>query len=105
MVTPQTAVELLQTLIRIPSVNPEGNPGTRHTGEQAIAEWLAGWLRSTFPDARVELRDVLPGRPNVVARFSDSGGKKPRLLFAPHTVSGTLHGMPRVGEVWLPHLN
>jgi len=93
MATPQTAVELLQTLIRIPSVNPEGNPGTAHTGEQGIAEWLAGWLRSEFPEARVELRDVLPGRPNVVARFSDSGGKKPRLLFAPHTDTVSVGGM------------
>ena len=102
MATPQTAVELLQTLIRIPSVNPEGDPGTLHTGEQAIAEWLTGWLRSEFPAARVELRDVLPGRPNVVARFSDSGGKKLRLLFAPHTDTVSVGGMsidPFGGEV------
>ena len=65
MATPQTAVELLQALIRIPSVNPEGDPGVSQTGEQAIAEWLAGWLRSEFPGARVELRDVLPGRPKI----------------------------------------
>jgi acetylornithine deacetylase/succinyl-diaminopimelate desuccinylase-like protein len=108
MATPQTAVELLQALIRIPSVNPEGDPGTPHTGEQAIAEWLAGWLRSEFPDARVELRDVLPGRPNVVVRFSDGGGKKPRVLFAPHTDTVSVGGMTidpfggelRDGRVW-----
>ena len=108
MATPQTAVELLQTLIRIPSVNPEGDPGTTHTGEQVIAEWLAEWLRDEFPDARVELRDVLPGRPNVVARFSDGGGKKPRLLFAPHTDTVSVGGMTidpfggelREGRVW-----
>ena len=108
MATPQTAVELLQTLIRIPSVNPEGDPGTEHTGEQAIAEWLAGWLRAEFPGARVELRDVLPGRPNVVARFSDGSEKKPRLLFAPHTDTVSVGGMTidpfggevRDGRVW-----
>ena len=108
MATPQTAVELLQALIRIPSVNPEGDPGTPHTGEQVIAEWLAGWLRSEFPDARVELRDVLPGRPNVVVRFSDGGGKKPRVLFAPHTDTVSVGGMTidpfggelRDGRVW-----
>jgi acetylornithine deacetylase/succinyl-diaminopimelate desuccinylase-like protein len=108
MATPQTAVELLQELIRIPSVNPEGDPGTEHTGEQAIAEWLAGWLRREFPAARVELRDVLPGRPNVVARFSDGVGKKPRLLFAPHTDTVSVGGMTiapfggelRDGRVW-----
>lgn len=102
MATPQTAVELLQELIRIPSVNPEGDPGTEFTGEQAVAEWLAAWLRREFPDALVELRDVLPGRPNVVARFSDGGGKKPRLLFAPHTDTVSVVGMtidPFCGEV------
>ncbi len=108
MVPPQTAVEFLQTLIRIPSVNPEGDPGTAHTGEQAIAEWLVEWLRGEFPNARVELREVLPGRPNVVARFSDSGGKKPRVLFAPHTDTVSVGGMTidpfggelRDGRVW-----
>ncbi len=108
MATPQTAVELLQALIRIPSVNPEGNPGTKHTGEQAIAEWLVEWLRSEFPNARVELRGVLPGRPNVVARLSDGGGNKPRLLFAPHTDTVSVGGMTiapfggevRDGRVW-----
>ncbi len=108
MATPQTAVELLQELIRIPSVNPEGDPGTEHTGEQAIAEWLADWLRQEFPAARVELRDVLPGRPNVVARFADSAGTKPRLLFAPHTDTVSVGGMTiepfggevRDGRVW-----
>ena len=108
MATPQTAVELLQALIRIPSVNPEGDPGTEQTGEQAIAEWLADWLRREFPDACVELRDVLPGRPNVVARFSDGAGKKPRLLFAPHTDTVSVGGMTidpfggevREGRVW-----
>ena len=108
MATPQTAVELLQALIRIPSVNPEGDPGTEQTGEQAIADWLADWLSAEFPEARVELRDVLPGRPNVVARFSDAGGKMPRILFAPHTDTVSIGGMTidpfggelRDGRVW-----
>jgi acetylornithine deacetylase/succinyl-diaminopimelate desuccinylase-like protein len=108
MATPQNAVELLQALIRIPSVNPEGDPGTAHTGEQAIAEWLVAWLRREFPAARVELRDVLPGRPNVVACFGTGDGKKPRLLFAPHTDTVSVGGMTiapfggelRDGRVW-----
>ncbi|MEQ1851939.1 MAG: M20 family metallopeptidase [Chthoniobacteraceae bacterium] len=108
MSPPQTAVELLQELIRIPSVNPEGDPGTSQTGEQAIAGWLADWLRREFPGARVELRDVLPGRPNVVARFAEADGKKPRLLLAPHTDTVSVGGMTiapfggdlRDGRVW-----
>lgn len=103
-----SVTELLQALVRIPSVNPAGDPGTPHTGELAIAEWLAVWLRAEFPAARVELRDVLPGRPNVVVRFSDSGGKKPRLLFAPHTDTVSVGGMTidpfgaelREGKIW-----
>jgi acetylornithine deacetylase/succinyl-diaminopimelate desuccinylase-like protein len=105
---PQSAVELLQELIRIPSVNPEGDPGTSHTGEQAIAGWLAGWLKAEFPQARVELREAQPGRPNVVARFADTGGGKPRLLLAPHTDTVSVGGMTiapfggelREGRVW-----
>ena len=108
MTTPHSAVELLRELIRIPSVNPEGDPGTRETGEQAISEWLADWLRREFPAARVEVRDVLPGRPNVVARFADADGRKPRLLFAPHTDTVSVGGMTiapfggelRDGRVW-----
>jgi acetylornithine deacetylase/succinyl-diaminopimelate desuccinylase-like protein len=103
-----SVIELLQALVRIPSVNPTGDPGTLHTGEQAIAEWLAGWLRETFPAARVELREVLPGRPNVVVRFSDGAGAKPRLLFAPHTDTVSVGGMTidpfgaeiRDGKIW-----
>ena len=105
-----TAAALLQTLIRIPSVNPAGDPGTPHTGEQAIAEWLVCWLRETFPKARVELRDVLPGRPNVFASFGekDRATAKPRILFAPHTDTVSVGGMAiepfggelRDGKIW-----
>ncbi len=108
MISPNTVVDLLQTLVRIPSVHPAGDPGTPHTGEQALAEWLAGWLRAEFPEARVELREVLPGRPNVVARFSDAAGQKPRLLLAPHTDTVSVGGMTikpfggelRDGRIW-----
>jgi acetylornithine deacetylase/succinyl-diaminopimelate desuccinylase-like protein len=108
MTLPSTVVELLQALVRIPSVHPAGDPGTPHTGEQALAEWLVEWLRTEFPAARVELRDVLPGRPNVVARFSDSAGQKPRLLLAPHTDTVSVGGMTidpfggelREGRIW-----
>ena len=103
-----SVIELLQALVRIPSVNPTGDPGTEHTGEQAIADWVAAWLRAEFPAARVDLREVLPGRPNVVVRFSDSGGKRPRVLFAPHTDTVSVGGMTidpfgaelRDGKVW-----
>jgi acetylornithine deacetylase/succinyl-diaminopimelate desuccinylase-like protein len=108
MTVPRTVVELLQTLVRIPSVHPAGDPGTAHTGELAMAQWLAEWLRQEFAGARVELREVLPGRPNVVARLTDGGGRKPRLLFAPHTDTVSVGGMTidpfggelRDGRIW-----
>ena len=43
--SPRSVEELAQALVRIPSVNPDGDPGTDRTGEQACAEYLAGFLR------------------------------------------------------------
>jgi acetylornithine deacetylase/succinyl-diaminopimelate desuccinylase-like protein len=101
---PRHVVELCQALVRIPSVNPHGEPGTDGVGEQRIAEWLHDFLRAC--GAEVELRPVLPGRPNVVARWPAPG--KPRLLFAPHTDTVSVAGMTidpfsgelRDGRVW-----
>ena len=87
---PSNVAELAQSLVRIPSVNPDGDPGTEHTGEQACAEFVADFLRSL--GAQADLREVQPGRPNVVARFvSDTA--KPRLLFAPHLDTVSVAGM------------
>lgn len=86
-----SVVDLAQALIRIPSVNPDGDPGTDLTGEQACAEYVADFLRSI--GAEVELREVLPGRPNVVGRFSSETEGKPKLLFAPHTDTVSVAGM------------
>ena len=91
MRAPENVVELLQTLVRIPSVNPHGEPGTAGIGEKRIAEWLAGFLADC--GAHVELREVLPDRPNVVARWPSDRPGKPRLLFAPHTDTVSVSGM------------
>jgi len=96
----ENVTELLQELIRIPSVNPEGDPGTEHIGEQQIADYLAGFLRDL--GAEVALHEVLPGRPNVVAKFPSNRPGKPRLLLAPHTDTVSVGGMtvePFGGEV------
>ncbi len=87
---PGSVAELAQALVRIPSVNPDGDPGTDRTGEQACAEFLANFLRAE--GAEVALQEVHAGRPNVVARFP-SAGVKPRLLFAPHTDTVSVAGM------------
>jgi acetylornithine deacetylase/succinyl-diaminopimelate desuccinylase family protein len=101
-----TAAELLQELIRIPSVNPDGDPGTPHVGEKEIAEYVAVFLREL--GAEVELIEVLPDRPNVIARFPADRPGKPRLLLAPHTDTVSVGGMTidpfaaelRDGKIW-----
>ncbi len=90
MAAPKTLVELLQDLVAIPSVNPQGNPGTDRTGEQAMGEYVADFLRAL--GAEVALVPVEPGRPNVVASFTP---EKPtaHLAFAPHLDTVSVAGM------------
>lgn len=98
--TVHSVVELLQKLVRIPSVNPHGDPGTDGVGELRVAEFVAGFLESV--GATAELREVLPQRPNVVARFPSDAPGKLRILFAPHTDTVSVVGMtidPFGGEV------
>ena len=85
---------LLQELVKIPSVNPDGDPGTELVGEGPIAEFVAQFLGRT--GAAVRLEEVLPGRPNVIAAFPDAGGEnsnKPRILLAPHLDTVGVGGM------------
>ena len=96
---PASVIDLAQALVRIPSVNPDGDPGTAQTGEQDCAEFLGEFLRAL--GGSVTLTEVHPGRPNVVARFP-AEGHKPRLLFAPHTDTVSVAGMtidPFGGEI------
>ncbi len=61
--TPQEIVELVQQLVRIPSVT-----GT----EQEVADFAAGWLREA--GLAVEVYEEEPGRPNVIATIGPEGG-------------------------------
>jgi acetylornithine deacetylase/succinyl-diaminopimelate desuccinylase family protein len=83
---------LLQDLVRIPSVSPHGDPGTakKNTGEARIAEYVAEVLRKLALD--VELREVEPGRPNVIGKFTSRGAKH-SVAFAPHTDTVSVAGM------------
>jgi len=101
-----TATDLLRELVRIPSVNPDGDPGTTGTGEKDCANFVAEFLRSCGAETSVE--DVLPDRPNVLGRFPSQGKARPRLLLAPHTDTVSVAGMTidpfaadlRDGKVW-----
>jgi len=92
---PANVIELCQALVRIPSVNPDGDPGTTQTGEKACAEFVGEFLRAS--GAEVSFDEIEPGRPNVIGRFpslpSPDGKRKPRIVFGPHTDTVSVGGM------------
>jgi acetylornithine deacetylase/succinyl-diaminopimelate desuccinylase-like protein len=98
--------DFLQALIRTPSVNPEGTPGTDGIGEQACAELVADFLSTS--GAAVEMPEILPGRPNVIGTWPSDRPNKPLLIFAPHTDTVSVAGMTispfggelRDGRIW-----
>lgn len=87
---PASVTDLLQQLVRIPSVNPDNSPGTSTTGEAALAEFLAGFL--TGLGAEVTMEEIRPGRPNLIARFAPRDGR-PRILLGPHLDTVGVAGM------------
>ena len=103
---PHSVVELLQALVRIPSVNPDGDPGTPHTGEEACARYISSFLWHS--GAETFLDEVSNGRPNVIGCYPTNGSGKPRILFAPHTDTVSVGGMTidpfggelRDGKIW-----
>jgi acetylornithine deacetylase/succinyl-diaminopimelate desuccinylase-like protein len=95
MTLPDSVLQLAQALVRIPSVNPDGDPGVAATGEGECAAFVADFLRGS--GAVASLEEVLPGRPNVIGHFPSlaaaDGRPKPRILFAPHTDTVSVLGM------------
>ena len=82
------SLEILFELIRIESVNPALVSGG--AGEQAIAEFLSGFLKSE--GIRSELQQVAPGRFNVVAAVQGSR-PGPRVLLNGHLDTVSIAGM------------
>lgn len=74
-------VELLQQLIRIPSVNPRGASPSGNTGEQAVAQFVAEWLEARGVVA--DLVEETPRRPNVIATLRNPSSSV--LLLEAHT--------------------
>jgi acetylornithine deacetylase len=77
--TRERVLEVLQELIRIPSVNPTLAPEENH-GEAAIAGFARDWLAAHGLEAWLE--EPAPGRPNAVAATGDGDG--PVLVLCAH---------------------
>ena len=88
-----SVIALLQSLVRVPSVNPSGDSGVdaADTGEKRCAERVAEALADL--GAQAELPEILPGRPNVVGRLPADRPGKPKLLLCPHLDTVSVRGM------------
>jgi acetylornithine deacetylase len=88
-----STLQLLKDLVAIDSVNPSLVPGA--AGEGAIARRLAEALADA--GLRVEIQDVAPGRPNVIATLD---GRVPgrSLMFCGHIDTVGVAGMTRPFE-------
>jgi len=94
--TSTTALNLLDDLVRIDSVNPGLDPAG--AGEAQIAAYLARWGHSA--GLRVEVLEGTAGRPSVIVRGGRGHGGR-RLLLCGHldtvSLAGALDGLtPRV---------
>ncbi len=85
--------DLLAALIRVPSVNPDGDPGTgaENCGEGAIARFVGELLEEL--GAAVHYEEVEPGRPNVVGTFPADRTGKPKIVLGPHLDTVGVGGM------------
>ena len=81
-------MEVLQLLIRIPSVNPSIAPDETH-GEAAIAAAARNWMAAHGMKSWLE--EATPGRPNAVAEAGNGSG--PTVVFCAHLDTVGTSGM------------
>lgn len=84
-------ITLLRELVAHPSVSPEGESGGTKPGEAAMAEFAANYLKSLGAD--VQVTDVEPDRPNVVAVFEPRVRAASTVALVPHLDTVGVAGM------------
>ena len=87
------AAKLLAALVAIPSVNPHFRlPGDPYDwfDEARAGAFVADWLSQR--GIEVEVDEVMPGRPNVIARLRGTGGG-PRMIWEGHLDTVQVTGM------------
>lgn len=90
--------KLAAELVAVPSVNPLEGPITENKGEEALAKLVH--TRLSEAGVECELREVMPGRPNVVARLP--GESEEVVWFDAHLDTVTAEGMefePFAGQI------
>lgn len=95
--TPTTSLDIAQSLVRIPSVNPDYDPAS--AGEGAVTAWIENWGRAN--GFTVWRQPVLPGRENIFLQFRN-GADHPHFMLNGHTDTVGVGGMtvaPFGGEV------
>ncbi|PWU24662.1 MAG: peptidase M20 [Candidatus Rokuibacteriota bacterium] len=73
-------VELTRQLVRIPSVHRPGDPDAT---EARVAAFVEAWFRRE--GFEIEIQDVAPGRPNVIAWIGEKTPGRRSLLLEGHT--------------------
>ena len=85
------SLEILKTLIAIPSVNPMGRD---LSGPEYLETRVSDWLCEFFAERGIahERIDVLPGRSNVIAR-AGAGTDRPTIILDAHQDTVPVDGM------------
>jgi len=83
-----SAIDIAQSLVRIPSVNPSYDHAS--SGEPEVAEWIAQWGRSH--QLQVVKQPVIADRANIILSV-DSGRPGRHLMFNGHTDTVGVEGM------------
>jgi len=92
-ITATAVADLLGAMVAIPSINPDLlSPAlpAEWGGEQRMAQFVRDWLVANGIAATFD--EVLPGRPNVVARLPGPAGA-PRVIWEGHTDTVQVEGM------------